>query len=202
MELFIKRSVVARSFRQLREGRFHPNFAGYLYLQHRAARLHRLSDLQPNFVEFFRYFFEVPDHPPGKPYIRPFTEETPSQSNLWLNTNVAGSYAPSSLRHNQPFRQVVEVGSDNKYSLPATHSSLALHHLLYGQKMPVAELSAFLYRDFSLRGDSPTINGLTTIFAVEFGYMLPGHESYSTDFMTLFSLDSISNWEEDWLERQ
>ena len=62
-----------------------------------------------------------------QPYIKLFTEQKASSKNLWLNENVAGSYAPSSLRPDQPFRQVVNI-SGRKYSLPTNHAQLAFEH--------------------------------------------------------------------------
>lgn len=94
--LVIRPFIVARALTHLREQKTHPLFAGYLYLQQRAVELGRLNDLRPEFLQFYKRFFEVPNHPLGTPYIKIFTEQQPSERNLWLNENVAGSYAPSS----------------------------------------------------------------------------------------------------------
>lgn len=201
MPYLIRKEVVARSLRRLREAKTHTNFAGYLYLQHRSARLERLDDLQPDFPEYFRFFYEVPDHPPAKPYIKPFTEETASPANLWLNENIAGSYAPSSLRANQPFRQVVDIDGEGRYTLPPTHASLAVKYLLYEQRVSAADLAVFLYRDFALTGDSPTIHDVVGIFATEFGYRPMSGGEFSDDFNTLFYIETADNWGSDWLEK-
>ncbi len=121
----IQRLIVARSLSRLRAQRIHPLFAGYLHLKQRAATLGRLENLEPEFGEFYKRFLWVTDHPVGTPYIKPFTASPPSDKNLWLNENVAGSYAPSSLRPGQPFREVVKVTRDKTYSLPPDHAQRA-----------------------------------------------------------------------------
>lgn len=107
MVYVIGKQIVARSLFRLREQKTHTLFVGSLYLQQRASQMGRLEDLQPEFLSFFKQFFLVDNHPLGAPYIKPFTEQKASTKNLWLNENVAGTYAPSSLRTGQPFRQVV-----------------------------------------------------------------------------------------------
>lgn len=195
----VRKQVVARCLSRLREQKTHTLFAGYLYLQQRAFQLGRLKDLQPEFQPFFERFFLVSNHPLGSPYIKPFTEQKASTENLWLNKNIAGSYAPSSLRPGQPFRQVVSI-QGRTYSLPLDHAQRAFEHLLYNVPVQVADLAVFLYRDFGLLGDSPSIADLVDIFAYEFGYAShPGGEP-DESFNRLFSLDTVRTLEDDWLE--
>jgi hypothetical protein len=196
----VRKRIVAQSLSRLRNQKTHTFFAGYLHLQKLAAKRGRLEDLQPQFLPFFKQFFEVGNHPLGTPYIKPFTKEKASAKNLWLNVNVAGSYAPKSLRPEQPFRQVVKI-EGRKYSLPTDHAKRALRHLLYSNRIQVADLAVFLYRDFGLLGDSPTIEDLIDVFAYEFGYAHePGAEP-DENFRILYSLESAKTWEQDWLER-
>jgi len=198
MAYAIQKKIVARSFNHLREQGTHTLFAGYLHLQQRAGQLGRLEDLEPDFLSFFQRFFLVGNHPLGTPYIKPFTDQKPSKRNLWLNENVAGSYAPSSLRPDQPFRQVVEI-SGKKYSLRPDHARLARKHLL-STKVPAAELAVFLYRDFGLLCDTPTIKDLIDIFAFEFGYASKSGARTDETFDILYSLESVKHWDTDWLE--
>jgi hypothetical protein len=114
MTKVIRKPIVARSLKRLRLQKIHPSFAGYLHLQQLAASTGRLNRLAPNFLVFFQQFFFVKDHPIGTPYIKPFINQTASDKNLWLNENVAGSYRPSSLRHGERFRKVVQI--ENKAS--------------------------------------------------------------------------------------
>lgn len=195
----IRKEVVARALARLREQKTHTLFAGYLYLQRRAAQLERRDDLQPVFLPFFKQFFRVAEHPLGTPYIKVFTEQQPSDRNLWLNENVAGSYAPSSLRLGQPFRKVVEL--ENKtYSLPPDHAARALQHLLYSQTVQVIDLAAVLYRDYELLGGGVTTDNLVGIFAYEFGYADQPDATPNEDFGTLFNLQAAPDWNDDWLE--
>lgn len=199
MMYVVRKRIVAESLARLREQKTHTLFAGYLYLQQRASQLGRLKDLQPDFRQFFQQFFEVGDHPLGAPYIKPFTEKPPSAQNLWLNENVAGSYAPSSLRPGQPFRQVVII-EGKRYSLPPDHAERAFEHLLYSTPVQAADLAVVLYRDFGLLGDSVTIQDLVGVFAYEFGYASEQGSKPDEKFRTLYSLETAVNWEEDWLE--
>jgi len=197
----IRKEIVARSLARLREQKTHTLFAGYLYLQCRAAQLGRLHDLQPVFLPFFKQFFQVANHPLGTPYFKIFTERQASEKNLWLNENVAGSYAPSSLRPAQPFRKVVII--ENKtYSLPADHAARALEYLLFSKPVQAADLAVVLYRDYGLLGEAVTIEKLVGIFAYEFGYANQPGAKPDENFQTLFSLQTAQNWGEDWLEVQ
>lgn len=119
---------------------------------------------------------------------------------MWLNENVAGSYAPSSLRPGQPFRKVVEI-KDKTYSLPKNHAGRAFEHLLYSTPVQIADLSVVLYRDFGFLGDSFSIYNLIEVFAYEFGYSIQESAEPNSDFGKLYSLESAENWEEDWLEK-
>jgi hypothetical protein len=195
----VRKRIVAQCLSRLREQKTHTLFAGYLYLQQRAAQLGRLTDLQPEFLPFFKQFFLVGNHPLGAPYIKPFTEQKASTKNLWLNENVAGSYAPSSLRLGQPFRRVVNI-EGRQYSLPPDHARCAFEHLLYSTPVQVADLAVVLYRDFGLLGDSLTIEELIAIFTYEFGYAKEPGDAPDENFRTLYSLESTKTWEEDWLE--
>ncbi|MBA3240758.1 MAG: hypothetical protein H0T60_05975 [Acidobacteria bacterium] len=195
----VRKRIVAQSLFNLRQQKTHTLFAGYLYLQQRASQLGWLEDLQPEFLPFFKQFFYVDNHPLGAPYIKPFTEQKASTQNLWLNENVAGSYAPSSLRSGQPFRQVVNI-EGRKYSLPSDHAQRAFKHLLYSIPVQVADLAVVLYRDFGLRGDSVTIEDLIDIFTYEFGYANEPGSKPDEKFRTLYSLETTKKWDKDWLE--
>ena len=195
----IRKQVVAHSLSRLRRQKTHTLFVGYLYLQQRSLQLNRLDDLQPDFTAFFKQFFRVENHPLGAPYIKLFTEQKASSKNLWLNENVAGSYAPSSLRPDQPFRQVVNI-SGRKYSLPTNHAQLAFEHLLYSTPVQVADLVVVLYRDFGFSNEVVKINDLIAIFVYEFGYSDRHEVAPNEDFRVLYSLQSSEDWVDDWLE--
>ena len=195
----IRRSVVARSLTRLREQKTHTLFAGYLYLQKLSSELNTLEDLQPDFLSYFKKFFLVANHPLGTPYIKLFTEQKPSNKNLWLNENVAGSYAPSSLRAGQPFRKVVNIQA-KKYSLPEDHARRAFENLLYADQVRVIDLAVVLYRDFGIRDESADLKSLVNIFAYEFGYSDQPDGKPDNNFHTLYSLESTVSETEEMFE--
>ena len=195
----IKRNLVSESFHRLRERRTHTLFGGYLCLQMQTAVLGRRNDLRPDFRSFYQEFFSVKDHPLGAPYIKPFIEQKSSSKNLWLNGNVAGSYAPSSLRPGQPFRKVVNI-EKKEYSLPTDHASKALQHLLFSNRIPVADLAIFLYRDFGFIGKIFTVRHLINVFAYEFGYSEKPDSITNSDFDCLYDLHYDAALDVDWLE--
>lgn len=196
----VRKRIVAQSLSRLREQKTtHALFSGYLYLQQRAAQLGRLEDLQPDFLQFFKQFFEAGNHPLGAPYIKLFPGRKANTKNLWLNENVVDFYAPGSLRPGHPFRKVVNI-EGRKYSLSIDHAQRAFKHLLSSTPIQVADLAVVLYRDFGLLGDSVGIEDLIDIFAYEFGYASEPGSKPDERFQLLYSRESAKNWEEDWLE--
>jgi hypothetical protein len=194
----IRKRIVTNSLARLREQKTHTLFAGYLCLQQRAVQLGRLDNLQPDFLAFFKKFFLVGNHPLGAPYIKPFTQHKPSSQNLWLNENVAGSYAPASLRPDQPFRKVVWI-EGRKYSLPPDHAERALQYLLYNKRIQVGDLATFLYRNFGFY-DPFTIHDLVDVFTYEFGYSNEPGGTTNAPFRKLYSLNTAKTWDADWLD--
>ena len=160
--------------------RIHPTFAGYLCLRYRAAAGGTTTRLLPHFRTFFDEFFLLPGGSEKWPYYRPFWDEGTVARKSWMNPNVAGSYAPSSLRGDSPFRKVVEIegtGRKARYSLLPKHWELARTYLTYGKPVPVLALAGFLYRDhkiYAIDPDRPTAESIISIFRHEFGYSVPG----------------------------
>jgi hypothetical protein len=199
MAYVVRKDIVAQALFRLREQKTHTFFAGYLCLQQRSAILDRLEDLQPDFVSFFRRFFRVNDHPIAAPYLKIFTEHKASSSNLWLNENVAGSYAPSSLRPGQPFRQVVNT-EGKKYSLPSDHAQRAFQYLLYSVPVKVVDLAIVLYRDFGLIDANSTLDDLVDIFTFEFGYSKKTGGARNDDFSILYDAEDFPEYAGELLE--
>ena len=188
--LVLEPAGVAAALRRLRERKVHPLFAGYLHLRRRAAELGRLDDLRPDFLEFHERFLSPAGHPLGSPYVKPFINTKPTERNAWLNENVAGSYAPSSIRPDKPFGRVVNVDkADRSYSLPPDHAELAARHLLYGGKINAADLAAVLYRDFGFV-PSMTADDLAGLFAYEFGFIEEEGGESGEEFAQLFETPS------------
>lgn len=205
MQYQVRVEIVAECLAVLRRHQVHQNFAGYLCVVSTAAQEKSTKNLSPNFKEFFDTFLRVPDGHFNKPYIQPFNDSDTLETNIWFNRNVAGSYAPSSLRIESPFRQVVEIegrGREAKYSLREGHADLALEHLLFGQQLSVIDLAVFLYRDFGFPlndNETPTINNVLSVFQYEFGYLDPKTNSVTQDYLTLYYSEDNGLFT-DWFE--
>ncbi|HEY5176268.1 MAG TPA: hypothetical protein VII95_11960 [Terriglobales bacterium] len=131
----------------------------------------------------------------------PFSESRGDNWTPFFNRNVAGSYAPSSLRGVSPFLQVVTIGGSRRratYSLVRDHATKASQYLLFGKRLGVVSLAAVLYRDYGLEFNLPNSGGLVlefravglvSVFRDEFGFRseIPQEKS---DFAKLFSDDS------------
>jgi len=167
-----------------------------LCLKRTSYRDGRTTKLHPDFKNFFDTFLGVPGAPKQKPYLRLFLDEKPSAANLWLNSNVAGSFAPSSLR--ETLLKVVKTAGRSTFSLRENHWKLARTHLAEDKRIPVVELAAVLYRDYAIESPSPTLRQLVRIFREEFGYQEPTSGPGHKEFDHLFSDASQSNDGHDW----
>ena len=156
----------------LRKQRVHPYFPAYLHLRQRAAAEGSLTDLHPEWKAELSPFLQIRDAPAKKPHFRPFTENAGGGDDEWLNPNLAGSYAPSSLRPTP--LQLVEIGpSHGSFSLRPKHWELAREHLLHGERLPLIALAGFMLRDFGFESDDgfpPANEDLELAFVETFGY--------------------------------
>ncbi len=195
----LKASYVSRSLASLRSGRIHPHFVAYLCLKRTAARFGRTENLQPDFREFFDTFLRVHDAPKTKPYLRLFLDETASESNRWLNANLAGSFAPSSLRGT--LQKVVDVSGTKRkafYSLRPGHWQLAKIYLAQDTPIPVVDLAIVLYRDFAIESQLPSVSRIVEVFREEFGYGSSAPEV--EEFQSIYVDDSQTRLASEWLE--
>ncbi|MBO0985006.1 hypothetical protein [Rathayibacter sp. SD072] len=129
--------------------KIHPHFLAYLQV-HRRWR--RDGPFDPQWSEL-RPLLEIPGGPPKKPNYRPLWNRDSDGSVYWFNDNLAGSFAPSSIRRTAGF-----LVDGDTYVLPEDHAVRALDALLYGHRAPVVPLSVYLFRNFGFRiseTDSP-----------------------------------------------
>lgn len=132
-----------------------------------------MTALKPNFTSFFNQYFKVSGTPDGKPYVMPFSESKGTDWSPFFNRNVAGSYAPSSLRPVSPLRQVVRISgarSSATYSLVADYADKARQHLLFDNPLGVLSLALFLYRDYGLNITGDGRQELIRIFRDEYRF--------------------------------
>lgn len=176
-------AVVRQAIRNLIESPVHRMFPGYLCLKQQESIHNRDDDLPFPYTEFFNQYLRVPGG--EKPYLVPFNpSKDPSDETLWVNDNVAGTYAPSSLRIDSPFTKVVEVeeaGHNSRWRLKPSHWQLARHHLCDGQTLPAESLAAFLFRDYAFETEDPSAYTLIQAFEEDFGYEVSGAQ-----FTTLY----------------
>lgn len=196
----INPTAVRLALTNLTSAKVHPHFAGYLCVCREARSKGKTGDLQPNFKSFFDNFLKVDGTTDEKPYLMPFAESRGENWTPFFNRNVAGSYAPSSLRDVAPFLQVVTIDGSRRqatYSLVRDHASKASQYLLFGKRLGVVSLAAVLYRDYGLEllpgsGDLTKVLrsvGLVSVLRDEFGFRSDVPQENSA-FAKLFSDDS------------
>lgn len=198
--------VVKTSIQELLDARIHPTFAAYLALKRQSIRDGRTRELLPDWQGFFGTFLRVLDGPYNKPWLRPFWDQQANAGQLWMNKNIAGSFAPSSLRAKvSPLLEVVEtapLGRRTVYSLRDRHWELAREQLAGGRRIAVVPLATFLYRDFDLLTEEPpTVKDLIKVFRFEFGYdSLTGGTGAPAEFAHLYADDSEKKSALEWFE--
>ena len=163
---FLDLEFVARCIEHLRGQKIHRHFAGYLCLCSTATLEGRRDKLKPKFKAFFERFLAVGEAPESTPYVVPFNDTGSVEANVWLNSNIAGSYAVSSLRPQAPLRRVADLfgtGKSATFSLIDEHESACLEHLLFGHPVNAVALAGFLFRDHSFEltdGQAPILADL------------------------------------------
>lgn len=164
--VFLDLEFVSKCLAHLRGRKIHRHFAGYLCLCYTAALEGRREKLKPGFKAFFDRFLAVGDAPESTPYVVPFNETGSAEANVWMNSNVAGSYAVSSLRPQAPLRRVADLFGTGKaatFSLVDDHETACLEHLLFNRRVSAIALAGFLLRDHSFviaDGPAPTVDDL------------------------------------------
>lgn len=183
--------IVRWAIEQLRGVDIHNFFIAYLHLRRQAARQADFEDVAPDWSDLAT-FLEVPGAPPGKPWFRPFLSGSRGHGQEWLNSNIAGSYSPSSLRVVP--KRVLDVKGSH-FSFPPDHWRRAREHLLYNKRAPLAPTAIFLYRDFGFEGDVGR-QELVEIFRDDFGYRRPADDR---EFEELFDPEPAPD-DDRWFE--
>lgn len=168
----------------------HPFFPAYVHLRQVAGREGRTTELRPNWPELGKYL-EMEGGP--KPYFRPFWKGTRNGFQEWLNSNLAGSYAPSSLRREPS--NVIETTAAGAFNLLEGHAERALQSWLGGERLPALAVAAFFLRDYGVVADDPGPEDLVLLFAKTFGY-----GEVTDEFTTLYDIEWRGN-PGAWLER-
>lgn len=182
---------------ELKRPKIHPFFLPYLVLRRHSVVSGSNQDLTPNWVDEVGKLLAVPGGPPTRPYYRPFFDkDVRDESRYWMNRNLAGSYAPSSIR--KLAGQLVS-GSGSNYSLESEHFQRAASSLIGGVPIDALAFSAFLFRDHGFitsEADGPQIliDALRAIF--RFDHSSQGDQ----EFQALFSSSTSQPHDFDFFE--
>lgn len=174
----LRLEVVRAGLDALRGQRIHEHFPAYLHLRQRAIADGTFTDIKPTWRDV-KDLLSVPGGPPTKPHYRPFSSRhVQDPSVYWYNPNLAGSYAPKSIRSTSRFM----LNSADAYVLPEDHAQQALTVLLRGNRVPAWALAAFYLRNygFPVAGGSDA-EALVRAFRQRFLF-----NDDHTDFDTLF----------------
>ena len=173
--------VVLWGMESLRGRRIHSFFPGYLQARKRAVEEGRSNDVPPNVREIGPWL-RVDGGPPSKPFYRPMVDTNAAAKSYWLNPNLAGSFAPASVRTTQPPGRVLTPGPDGFTLLP-DHETLARTHLLFDEPLNVVALAAYYYRNYAFTSDiKPETSLLVDAFRQDFGF------GSDQDFDKLFTI--------------
>lgn len=195
--VFLDLEFVSKCLAHLRSQKIHRHFAGYLCLCYTAALEGRKEKLKPGFKSFFDRFLAVGDAPESTPYVVPFNETGSADANVWMNSNVAGSYAVSSLRPQAPLRRVAELfdkGKAANFSLVDEHEAACLEHLLFNHRVNAIALAGFLLRDHLfvlVDGTAPTVEDLKREFFILLGFGEGGFSRALFDEAEAFDLGAV-----------
>lgn len=191
-DFFVTAAAAKLAIAKLTSTRVHPHFSGYLAAVGAAAAANRQDNLKVNFQQFYNDHLLVAGAPPERPYLQPFSESAKGLAQLF-NRNVAGSYAPSSLRSVAPIRAVVEFKGSRQQvtqTLKSGHEEIALRALTGSHRIPVHSLATFLFRDHKIpRSDASDVDAVVQVFCGKFGYDLTVAES-KAQFDKLYEPDS------------
>lgn len=193
------KEAINRSIAALVVNPIHEHFAGYLAILRARQSNGQLGIRPADITDFHDRYLRVVGAPDKAPYIRPFKSR--GQGLETFNANVAGSYAPSSLRTGGKLIDVIVVSGGQRnttYGLQVEHATAALDRLLKGQKVPIGALTSFLYRDYGFLLEEPKVEHVVRLFRKEFG-LAEDIADQQRIFGILFS-DDLSNFTEGDLE--
>jgi len=175
--------AVRRSIEALHKPRIHEQFLAYLHLRERGITAGSMTSIEPSWNVMVSKLLGVPGGGPARPHYLPFaSRKKKDPARYWMNPNIAGSFAPSSLRTASQF---MLNSTGDAFDLPADHAALALSAHLGGVPQPAWMFAAFLLRnhgfDHSASTAADLIDGFRRVF--RFDSTGPG-----TDFDTLFTV--------------
>lgn len=202
-QYLVKPQAVRRAIDLLANRRSHNHLPGYLALLRRRLSPGpdgmRLSDIENFHADFMR----VAGAPEKKPFIQPFLSR--GKGVKLLNKNLQGSYAPKSIRPEQPLARVISLidhsstekkSGSVEYLLVEDHADKVLSEMLAGNRILGASLAAFLFRDRQIALNDGSPDGLIAALR-EFFRIREEDQDGNYIFETLFEDDSKNFFESD-----
>lgn len=185
---FLAIPVVKWAISELKKARIHPFFLAYLILRRHSVVSASNSGLSPNWVEEVGPLLAIPGGPPTKPYYRPFFDkDVRDESRYWMNRNLAGSYATSSIRK---LAGELVSGSGNKYSLTEGHFARAVTTLISSTPVNAYAFSAFLFRNHGFSTSVPGGQPDMLVDALRVFLKFDSSDQGNDEFHTLFTVDT------------
>ncbi len=183
------KNAVLRAVESLVAQPVHEHFPGYLTILHSLRASGGGGARSAEITTFHNRFMRV-DGDANSPYVSPFRSRGHGKL-VRLNPNVAGSYAPKSLRAGRlgAVINIEDIGQGATYSLREGHAAIASERLLKGVRVPAVALAAFLFRDHGLVLRRREITLALDLFRDEFGLRAGVAEEADT-FDLLFRDDS------------
>ena len=184
--------TVEAAIKRLQESKAHEQSVFYLSLLKLSTEYDDLSDCPASaYQQIISKWLDVPGG--SSPYYRPFASRGES---YWMNPNLAGSFAPSSLRDE---KKTLFYTSEGKLRLPSV--SEISSKLIGGHLIPAWALAAFLFRNCSLASPSEHITDRELVELLSRYFALGDLELFSSifDFSTSgekWPLDRVDDLDE------
>ena len=188
------KDAVRRAMDRLSTTPAHEHFAGYLALleaeRHTKGGLHRSRFIK----DFHQRYLTVAGLKDAMPYYSPVRNPDAGEFKPF-NKNVAGSYAPSSLRPDGPFMDAVDVrgkGQGVTYSLRSDHATVVSGSMLGSKRLQALALAVYLFRDYGFEARS--LLAVLDTFRDQFA-LRANHADEAETFDALFdpSLDGFAD---------
>lgn len=196
-------NAVRLSIEQLQKPYIHEQFLAYLHIRKRGIEDGSMTHIEPRWSDV-EHLLKVDGGPPNKPFYRPFSSRVKKDpSGYWLNPNIPGSYAPSSLRNTSQFM----LDPEREFTLPTDHASKAQIAHLKGTPQPAWMFAGYLLRNYSFEPGASTVDDLIDGFCTLFRFNIEDDKDdvsetrpprRSPDFERLFTVGDEPNI--DWFE--
>lgn len=171
---------------ELKNQSIHPFFIAYLVLRKRSMELGE-STFTVDWEAEIASYLRVDGGGETRPYYRPFfNQKVQDESRYWLNRNLAGSFAPSSIRR---AAGSIASGAGRSYTLSDNHVEKASKTLLKDVPVNIHALAIYLLRNRLFGGNLPP-NHQDAILAFRKLFIFGSDSSGNSDFNKLFALDN------------